>query len=307
MRITSPAVDGERGHDGVALDRSVRANHLDEVRRAVEPARLTPGWMNVARVGAREEAAVAANPVLEQDPLAAAVPPLSAGRAAQLEPIDVEPVPRLGHLGRAVERVAVESAELRVEPVAVGGRAPAADLGLDDREVAARVGMPPADEGAADRGEAARRQPAREVRREAAQDQVVEPDPHLVVDGVGGGLAAGRTPSPGRVSTVERPEVAGVRRRARARRGSSAPSGPRSSLRRGRGSRARVLVGVVAQVDDEARRARSRPRRGRRHRCPAPRREREACRAGARRALAASPARPGRAGARARRRTSSTP
>ena len=112
-------------------------------------------------------------------------------------------------------------------------------------------GVRPADERGADRREAAGRQPAVEVRGEAAQDQVVEPDPHLVVDR--------RTPP--RRDRVE--DRAGPREHA-----SAARSSPRCRRRRGR-RRFRstswaaivepsrdtfadpVLLRVVAQVDDE--------------------------------------------------------
>ena len=94
----------------------------------------------------------------------------------ELHAVDVEAVARLGDLGRAVEGLAVEAGEDRAVAVAAARGAPAADLRLDDREVAAGVGMRAADERAADRGEVAGRQALRQMRREAAPDQVVDAD-----------------------------------------------------------------------------------------------------------------------------------
>ena len=92
-------------------------------------------------------------------------------------------------------------------------RAPAADLGLDDREVATRIGVRAADERAADRGEAAGGQPGAEMGGKTAPDEVVEPDPHLVVDRERGRRErVEHRPAPGQ--HPERPEVAGVRGRA---------------------------------------------------------------------------------------------
>ena len=177
--------------------------------------------------------------------------PSPPGSSLSAELLDVEAVAGLGDLGGTVEGVAVEAAEDRAVAVARGGAAPAADLGLDDREVAAGVGVRSADERAADRGEVARGQPVAEVRREAAQDQCRRCGPRP--------RSRSRTPP------------AGLRRRPI--RDGSAPSAAGSgrafaeacapvmfmkticaaiivAVTRGV-VRARVLVGVVAEVDDE--------------------------------------------------------
>src|SRR5207237_3754477 len=139
---------------------------LDVVRRALATAGERPRHVLVARVRAREEAAVRAHLVVEDDPLASALLAFAARLVAQAELVHIEAVARLGHLRRAVERVAVEAAEHGAVAVAPGGAAPAADLRLDDREVSAGVRVRPADEGAADRREAAGREPLAEVRRQ---------------------------------------------------------------------------------------------------------------------------------------------
>src|ERR1700722_15672030 len=113
--------------------------------------------MDAARVGARQEASVRADPVLEDDPPAAAKASFATALVAQRESLDVHAVARLGDLGRAVVRVSVEATEHGAVPVPGRAAAPPAQLRLDDREVASGFGMPSADEGSADRGEASRR------------------------------------------------------------------------------------------------------------------------------------------------------
>ena len=206
--------------------------------------------MAVARVGAGEEAAIRADAVIEHDPLAAAMLPLAAGRVAQRQLLDEEPVARFGDLRGAVERVAVEAAEHRVVTVPARGGAPSSHLRLDDGEVLPGVGMRAADECAADRREASGRKSLAHVRCQTAPDHVVEADLDLVVR-----RECGRRPRvehrarPG--EQRERLEMAGVRGAARAR------DVHEDHLRRdhravARGVvRARILVGVVAQVDDE--------------------------------------------------------
>jgi hypothetical protein len=76
--------------------------------------------------------------------------------------------------------------------------------------VAPGVRVAPADERAADRGVVAGGKPVAEVRREAAPDQVVQPDHRLGVDAERRGLG-GVEDRAAPVSSVERPEAAAVR------------------------------------------------------------------------------------------------
>src|SRR5206468_6702382 len=117
------------------------ADHLHVVRRALAPAGERPRLVLVAGVGAGEEAAVRADAVVEHDPLAAAVLALATRLLAQRQLLHVQPVPRLRHLGGAVEGMTVDAAEHRTVAVPECGASPPADLGLDDREVPARVRM----------------------------------------------------------------------------------------------------------------------------------------------------------------------
>src|SRR5262245_29906671 len=82
----------ERGHDGVPLHGSVRADHLGEVRRALAAALERPRQLLVPRVRAREEAAVRAYAVVEDYPLAAAVLALAALGVVQPELLDEESI-----------------------------------------------------------------------------------------------------------------------------------------------------------------------------------------------------------------------
>ena len=240
----------ECSHDGVLFDAAVGPDHLDVVRRALAAAVQRPRLLLVPRVRAGEEAAVRADTVVEHDSLASAALAFAAGDVVERELLHVEAVACLCHLGRTVERVAVEAAEHRVVAVGVCGAAPAAELRLDDREVAPRVRMRPADERAADRREAAGRQPVAEVRGEAAPDHVVQADLDLVVRRkrcrrlrVEDGARPGQQP--------QRLEVPGVRRRMRT--GDVHEHHLRRDQRPvARGVvRAGILVGVVAQVDNE--------------------------------------------------------
>ena len=176
--------------------------------------------------------------------------PLASRLVAEPQLLDVQPVPRLGDLGRTVERIAVEAAEHRAVAVPRRRAAPAADLRLHDREVPARVRMFAADERAADRGEAAGRQPVAEVRRQTAPHHVVQSDLDLVVSRERGRRARVEDRTGPREQS-ERPEVPRVRGRVR-------PCDVHEDhLRRDLGPVARgvvrpgILVRVVAQVDDE--------------------------------------------------------
>src|SRR5262249_42142303 len=102
----------ERGHDGVRLDAAVGADHFRVVGRSFTAAGEPPRRVAVARVRAGEEAAVGAHAVVEDDAFAAAVLALAARLVVERKLVDVQPVTRLGDLGRAIERVAVEAAEL---------------------------------------------------------------------------------------------------------------------------------------------------------------------------------------------------
>ena len=110
--------------------------------------------------------------------------------------------------------------------------------------------MRPADEGAADRREAAGREPLAEVRRQAAPHDVVEPDLDLVVRREGRRRA--RVEDRARTGQhLERPEMARVRGGVRA--GDVHEDhlcGDHRPVAR-RVVRTRILIGVVAQVDDE--------------------------------------------------------
>src|SRR5256886_11279648 len=78
-------------------------------------------------------------------------------RVAEGELLDVEAVARLGHLDRTVERVAVDAGEHCAVAVSARGRAPPAELRLDDGEGAARGGGGAAREGAPELCAGARR------------------------------------------------------------------------------------------------------------------------------------------------------
>ena len=114
-------------------------------------------------------------------PLPPRCSPSPPSRVVERQPVDVEPVACLGDLCRTVEGVAVKATEDGAVAIAAAGRAPASHLRLDDREMTSRVRVRATDEGAADRAEAAGRQAVAEVRREAAPKQVVQPDLDLVV------------------------------------------------------------------------------------------------------------------------------
>src|SRR5690606_3390699 len=152
---------------------AVGADHLDAVGGAGPSAVRPPRGEARARVPHGEEAAVRAHAVVEDDALAAAVLALAARRVVEAQLVDVEAVAGLRHLGGAVEGLAVEAREHRGVAVAPGVAAPAAELRLDDREVPAGVGVPAADEGAADRAEVPRGQAVAEVGGQAAPDEVV--------------------------------------------------------------------------------------------------------------------------------------
>src|SRR5690606_36323013 len=107
------------------------------------------------------------------DAAAAGEPALAARFGVQLHAVDVEAVARLVDLGRTVVGLAVETAEDRRVAVAASASAPAADLRLDDRVLATRVGVDAADEGAAHRGEMPGGEPVRHVWCQAAPHDVV--------------------------------------------------------------------------------------------------------------------------------------
>src|SRR5262249_58775981 len=97
------------------------------------------GAVAVPGVRAREEAAVRAHAVLEDDPLSAPVLTLAALHVVERERVDIEPVAGFRDLDRAVEGVSVESAEHGAVAVTGWRASPAADLRLADREVAAGI------------------------------------------------------------------------------------------------------------------------------------------------------------------------
>src|SRR4029453_12207835 len=74
-----PLVHLERRDDSVPLDRPVPSDHLRVVGGAVESPGQSPRGVPVPRVRACEEAAVGANPVVEEDAPAAAVAAFAAG------------------------------------------------------------------------------------------------------------------------------------------------------------------------------------------------------------------------------------
>src|SRR5439155_25171935 len=77
-----------------------------------------PGSAVVPRVGAREEAVVGADAIVEHDSFASTELALAPRLGIERELIDVEPVAGFGDLGRAIERVAVDRAEQAAVTVA---------------------------------------------------------------------------------------------------------------------------------------------------------------------------------------------
>ena len=144
----------------------------------------------------------------------------------------------------------MEPGEDRAVAVPRRGGAPATDLGLDDQDLAAGVGMRPADDGAADRGEVPGRQQVAEVRGEAAQDQVVDADHRLRVPGERGRRQRVED-RPGTGEHAQRLEVAAVRGGVGAGDVHVGRLDGRQRRVAREVARERVLIGVVAKVDDE--------------------------------------------------------
>ena len=125
--------------------------HRDIVRRTLIAAVQRPGRKFRAGVADGQEAVVAADAVVHDDAAAAGELALAARLQIELHAVDQQAVARLVDLGRAIVGLAVEAGEDGAVAVAAARGAPAAELRLDDRVLAAGVGMDAADEGAADR------------------------------------------------------------------------------------------------------------------------------------------------------------